>query len=286
MKSLPNRVAVLCLLLTLSLPAFAQWNLEWTSGNIPSGVISGWLAFQQSGGNWQYRFYTLDTLAFRVMDSPESQSVQYSYTFSSAERLAGEMIYSLGIDLNGNGIVEFYVMAAVGTSSPYRETIKVFDITNGQTVFQRDLSNYSYSAATVWDVDNDGILECVFTRADYPSAANTSYEVYSTGVSNGLANHPQTPRLLNLRQNYPNPFNPSTRIDYELSSPGRVELDIVNVLGQRVGTIVDETQAAGAHSAVWDGTDGNGNKQASGPYYYQIRVNGQSQQTRQMLLLK
>ena len=286
MKWLLKMVAVPCLLLMLWLPALAQWNLEWTSSNIVSGVVSGWLAFQQTGGNWQYRFYALDTLAFRVMASPESQTPQYTYTFSSAERLAGELIYSLGTDLNGDGIVEFYVLAAVGTSSPYLQTIKVFDITTGNTVFQRDLSGYSYSAATVWDVDSDGILECVFTRADYPSAANISYEVYSTGVSNGVTNHPEMPRLLNLHQNYPNPFNPSTRIEYELSSPGHVELDIMNVLGQRVGTIVNEAQAAGSHFAVWDGTDGSGGKQASGPYYYQIRVNGQPLQTRQMILLK
>jgi hypothetical protein len=274
------------IMLAFSSFASAQWTPEWTGNSLPSGVLGGWLQLQPSGGNGAYRFYTLDTLAFRIMDGPYSQTPQYTYTFSAAERLAGEVLYSLGLDLTGDGITEFYVVSAVGTASPYRQSIKVFDITNNQTVFQRDVTSYSYTDASVWDVNGDGTLDGVFTRYDYPALSTYSYEVYNTGVAASVTERPRIPQQLNLRQNYPNPFNPSTRIDYELRAPGRVELNIMNVLGQRVRTLVDAGQNAGSYSVSWDGTDGNGSKQASGPYYYQIRVNGQPQETRQMILLK
>jgi hypothetical protein len=279
-------VIMFACIFVLAFPAMAQWNLTWTSSGVPSGVVSGWLQFQQTGGHWQYRLYTLDTLAFRIMTSPFSQTPQCTYTFTAAERLAGELIYSLGHDVNGDGIVDFYVLAANGASSPYRMSAKVFDITTGQSILARDVAAYSYSSATVWDADADGILDCVFTRSDYPSGTNYSYEAYNTGISGGVRDIPQTPKLLNLRQNYPNPFNPSTRIDYDLAVTGRVELEIVNVLGQSVTILVNDVQTAGAHSVLWDGTDGNGRRQASGAYYYQIRVNDQALQARQMMLLK
>lgn len=270
----------------MALPVSAQWTSEWSSSSLPSAVVSGWLQFQQTGSTWDYRYYTLDTLAFRVMDGSLSGTTQYTYTFSAAERLAGELVYSLGEDLTGDGIVEFYVLAAYGTASAYRTTAKVFDITTGNTIFLRDIASYSYTAVSIWDANNDGTLDGVFTRYDYPSGANYAYEVYNTGVAAGISGHPQTPRQFDLHQNYPNPFNPSTRIDYELNTPGRVELEIMNVLGQRVRTVVDESQGAGRHSTLWDGKDASGNAQASGPYYYQIRIDGKAQQTRQMLLLK
>ena len=67
-----------------------------------------------------------------------------------------------------------------------------------------------------------------------------------------------------LGPNYPNPFNPSTLIPYELASSGYVRLEVFNLLGQRVATLVDGVQAAGAHRARWDGTDAAGQAAAGG----------------------
>jgi hypothetical protein len=286
MKSIACVLSLFAVLLTAILPAQAQWNLEWTNSGVPTGVLSGWLNFQQSGSSWSQRFYTLDTLSFNVSDAAFSQTSQYSYAFTAAERAAGELLYSLGVDLTGDNITEFYVVAANGSSSNYRYSVKVFDITTGQTVFERNVANYSYSDASVWDGNGDGVYDCAFTRYDYPNYATQSYEVYNTGVQGTATARAGVPQRLNLRQNYPNPFNPSTRIDYELHSQGRVQLEILNVLGQKVRTLVDGPQGAGTYSTTWDGTDGDGARQASGSYYYQIRVNGQPQQTRQMILLK
>jgi hypothetical protein len=287
MTFLVRTFALMVLTLACFLPAHAQWSAEWTNTGVAYDALSGWLSFQQSGSTWQQRFYTLDSMAFRVSDGVFSQTPQYTYTFSAAERAAGELIYSLGLDLTGDGITEFYVVAANGASTNYRYSTKVFNIVTGATVFERNLTNFAYTDVSVWDVNGDGTLDGMFTRYDYPNYATQTYEVYSTGVAAAAATaRGVVPQQLNLKQNYPNPFNPSTRIDYELHGQGTVRLEILNVLGQQVRTLVNGPQSAGSHSSVWDGTDGKGARQSSGTYYYQILLNGQPQQTRQMILLK
>jgi branched-chain amino acid transport system substrate-binding protein len=82
------------------------------------------------------------------------------------------------------------------------------------------------------------------------------------------------PGTFQLRQNFPNPFNPSTTIPYELQRSSDVRLDIFNVLGQQVRTLVDEHQATGLHTAVWDARDDQGRGVAAGIYFYRIAVDG------------
>lgn len=91
-----------------------------------------------------------------------------------------------------------------------------------------------------------------------------------------------------LKANYPNPFNPSTIISYVLpNSEGNdnVSLVIFNQLGQKVRTLVNETQPAGAHQATWNGLDDAGRGVASGVYFYKLQY-GEHQATRKMLLLR
>ena len=92
------------------------------------------------------------------------------------------------------------------------------------------------------------------------------------------------PRSNALGQNYPNPFNPSTLIPFETSAGGRVRLEVFNVLGQRVVTLVDEARPAGFHRAQWDGTDAAGRAVAAGVYIYRLSA-GRWQEARKLLLV-
>ena len=92
------------------------------------------------------------------------------------------------------------------------------------------------------------------------------------------------PSEVALGQNYPNPFNPSTLIPYQLSAPSPVRLEVFNILGQRVTTLVDGQQGAGAYMARWDGTDAAGRAAASGVYFYRLTVAG-AHQTGKMVLV-
>ena len=82
------------------------------------------------------------------------------------------------------------------------------------------------------------------------------------------------PSEVGLGPNYPNPFNPSTLIPYQLAASSPVRLEVFNVLGQQVATLVDGQQGAGAYVARWDGTDAAGRAAASGVYFYRLTVAG------------
>ncbi len=92
------------------------------------------------------------------------------------------------------------------------------------------------------------------------------------------------PRAVRLGPNYPNPFNPSTIIPYQLATTSPVRLEVFNILGQRVATLVDEEQSAGVYRARWDGTDAAGGAAAAGVYLYRLTVAG-AHQTGKMVLL-
>jgi len=88
-----------------------------------------------------------------------------------------------------------------------------------------------------------------------------------------------------LAQNYPNPFNPTTKISYVVPSRSAVTLHVYDILGRRVTTLVNDVRTAGTHSVVWDGSDTNGRRVASGIYLYRLSA-GDFAQTRKMILLK
>ena len=92
------------------------------------------------------------------------------------------------------------------------------------------------------------------------------------------------PAEFSLRQNYPNPFNPSTQIQYDIPVDGKVTLDIYNVLGQKVASLINELQTAGAYKVEW-----NASNLPSGMYIYSITVEGTGKnfkQTKKMMLTK
>ena len=92
------------------------------------------------------------------------------------------------------------------------------------------------------------------------------------------------PQQFYLGQNYPNPFNPSTIIPYRLPVSTHVRLEVLNILGQRLATLVDAERPAGFHTVTWDGTDASGRAVAAGVYLYRVVGDG-VHLTRSMVLL-
>jgi hypothetical protein len=88
-----------------------------------------------------------------------------------------------------------------------------------------------------------------------------------------------------LHGNYPNPFNPSTTIKYSLQEDSKVTLEIFNIKGQKVKTLVDKILPTGKHTIVWNGTDESGRSVASGIYFYKFKTDNFTK-TKKMLLLK
>jgi len=93
------------------------------------------------------------------------------------------------------------------------------------------------------------------------------------------------PVFTTLIGNYPNPFNPETTIGFSLAKGGNVCVDVYNIKGQRVRSLVNDFLAAGVHRVVWNGVDDNGKSVGSGVYFYQLRA-GDVVSTKKMLLMK
>ncbi len=84
---------------------------------------------------------------------------------------------------------------------------------------------------------------------------------------------------------YPNPFNPLTTIEFNLPEETVVSLNIYNIKGQKVRTLIDEHKPAGKHTAVWDGESNNSKPVSSGVYFYNLKA-GTYEKTEKMILLK
>jgi len=89
-----------------------------------------------------------------------------------------------------------------------------------------------------------------------------------------------------LNGNYPNPFNPETTISFSVAqTSSMVNLEIYNLKGQNIKTLVNEILPAGNHSIVWNGADEKGKPIASGVYLYKMRI-GNYVSTKKMILMK
>lgn len=98
-----------------------------------------------------------------------------------------------------------------------------------------------------------------------------------TGVGEPVA---AVPTEFGLSQNYPNPFNPSTSVSYALPEDCHVRIEIFDILGRKIETLIDGWQAAGKYTVLW-----NGEERSSGLYFYRIHA-GDYSEARKMLLLR
>lgn len=140
------------------------------------------------------------------------------------------------------------------------------------------------SALVTFDPDYDQAGEYIFTII-----ANDGQLCDSANVRIAVA-EAALPRTFYLSQNYPNPFNSATLIVFNLGetavgADAHVRLDIINILGQRVRTLVDQELGPGPHIYGWDGRDESSQPAASGMYFYQLRARGRIDM-RKMVLLK
>jgi hypothetical protein len=123
----------------------------------------------------------------------------------------------------------------------------------------------------------------------YKNVLGLAYSRSITDVDNDN-NSELTPADYVLRQNYPNPFNPTTRINFSLPASANVKLEIFNILGQKLVTLINDQMTSGNHSVTWDARDANGNKLTSGIYMYKLTASGingsEFQDIKKMILMK
>ncbi len=127
---------------------------------------------------------------------------------------------------------------------------------------------------------NDGQTNIGFKASEYSNGSRSYLEIRYTDKLPAAVEQKPVPNNYQLHANYPNPFNPQTTIQFELPAPEQVQLDIYDIQGRLIETLLNETCAAGRHQVVW-----RAEQQAAGLYFYRLRT-GSFQQVRRMILVK
>ncbi len=151
------------------------------------------------------------------------------------------------------------------------------------------------------DIDNDNLVELILVGEaneiyvwDFDASSeggNNTGRIFLDNLNSGTYQNFETttdveqtsnelPVSFYLEQNYPNPFNPTTLISFTLDKVSDVTLNVFNVLGQKVVTLVDKELKAGTHNITFDGSEF-----ASGVYFYKLKANDNAM-SRKMVMIK
>ena len=166
-----------------------------------------------------------------------------------------------------NVIYEIYIKDADGNNTktivPHDQTINQNSFTTITTISIPAGSNCAVILRDVVDSSSAG-LYVVFDALRFVNTANAnitdeqSQQVFPTDII--------------LHPAYPNPFNTSTALNYQLFANSMVKIDIFNILGYRVKTVLNEKQAPGYKTIVWDGKNESGLPVGAGLYFYQLQT--------------
>ena len=236
-----------------------------------------------------------------------NENAEFSLNLGSERVVAGELVavdVSLAnvAALMGYGFVLNYEMDKFEFISVAPADEDLLTSTGGETLFHHVVADGQVSVATGMyngtAVSGGGDIVRFVFRVLREFEDNARFEIanglvfdpsqlQNPAVVAGVLELQSTPREFALHQNFPNPFNPDTTIKYDLAESADVTLQIYNVLGQVVRTlVVSEAQNAGRYQIRWNGMDDRGVPVSSGIYFYQISADGKFSDVRKLMLLK
>lgn len=140
-------------------------------------------------------------------------------------------------------------------------------------------TTHFYVDTNVTEINPTYYVTAVYVDPDGESGPSNEVLVYVD------APYSAVPAVTELQSNYPNPFNPATRINFSLKEGGNVNIEVYNVKGQKVKTLLNQYMEASRHELIWNGTDDNNNPVASGIYFYRMETKDYTK-TRKMMMLK
>lgn len=199
------------------------------------------------------------------------------------------------VHLGTNSALKFY---ARSMSSTYLEDMRV-GVSTIPTPIPQGFQNYLTGAEpvqvpAVWTeyvfdlsaYDGQSIFVCIRNVSEDEFILFVDdFSLHSVGGSVNNEDGVAPAIVTELKGNYPNPFNPETTISYSLQENIPVNIEIYNVKGQKVKTLVNEAKAAGNHSIVWKGLDDNNRPVSSGVYFFKMNA-GKYSSTKKMIMMK
>ena len=201
--------------------------------------------------------------------------------------VAATVVLAAVFALSSDAQAELYQVNIVDFSfAPNNLTINVGDMVEWTN--QDGVSHTSTSDDGVWDsglLGQGDTFTYTFTLAGsysyhctpHPFMTGTVVVSAATGIEDQSSS---IPGKFEISQNYPNPFNARTSISYVIPSESRVTIEIFDLLGRRVETLVDRDETAGTHFVIWDAENAS-----SGLYFYRIKADD-IEITKMMSLIK
>jgi hypothetical protein len=191
---------------------------------------------------------------------------------------------AIGVDDCGNTYVTGYSWN--GTDYDYA-TIK-YD-SSGNELWVERYNGPGLGDDKAWDIAVYGCDAIYVTGESYHSGTGFDYVtikyVQNVDDAKDETGNREKPTGFLLSQNYPNPFNPTTKIEFTLAKPGFVSLNIYDLLGRKVRTLVSEHLSSGYKSVLWDGRNDSGKDVASGIYFYRLKTEA-FDKTMKMVMMK
>jgi len=131
---------------------------------------------------------------------------------------------------------------------------------------------YDYERILSYIDEYDFVTESIYQERVNDDFVNYGRYLLTYGTISSIPDGPVArPRNFVVMQNYPNPFNPSTEIRFSLHTKGLVRVDVFDITGRHIKTLMDKEAEAGWHTLQWDSRDDLGNVVASGTYIYRVK---------------
>jgi len=243
-------------------------------------------------------FHDQATTEWDSWDVSKLFSLSYSWaTVAFVGERNGESVlkaqYSLPYDLEGsyqipidiqlqNSSGNFRLSWPIVSNLPNGAEFILLDTLTGQ---QYDLTQQNYVEFSMEDPNKgEAVVPFPFKKPEIKTMAqkdgNQRFVVIVGSLSTSTDVEPELPSEVALSQNYPNPFNPMTVISYELLQVDQVRLQVFDITGRLVATLVNEPKTAGSHSITFDARN-----LASGVYIYRLQV-GSKVISRKLTLIK
>jgi hypothetical protein len=256
----PNNIAKGCSY-TVSAPADTKYpdtdNKELTNGSYPRTASKGdpgWEGYYEA--NKLRRSITIDLGSVQAV---QQFMATFLYDSAASITLPSQVLVLVSSDnasFSNAGELAIPKVAAGSKASSYRCLTTLDNEINARYV------KFTVIPTSAWTFDNE-------------------YEVRTNKITGVKDNDAETiPSRFSLNQNNPNPFNPSTVISYNIPSASKVTLDVYDVLGRHIQSLIDDYQEQGSHSIVF-----NASNLSSGVYFYRLSA-GSYTATKRMVLIK
>lgn len=216
---------------------------------------------------------------FYLIKTDEMGNLQWSKVFGGEHNDEAGVVRQTS---DGGFLLAGFTVNFFSANKEYSDLYLVKTDAQGNVLWSKNFGGEKSEGASDLLLDDEGGVIIIGTTNSYSKDNDIFWlKLNEMGNITSVGSTPlEPPKTFVLEQNFPNPFNPETRIRYHLPVKSHVKLQIINLKGQVVATLVDEAESPGVHSLIF-----NAKHLPSGIYFYRIITN-KIAETKRMLLIK